>query len=112
MASDRGRRGHAGRRSPGGRCSRLGRVYRVGTMNRLLISTVAAVCLAVARNATAQGWNLPTDAQRCPSKWGAGDTRGSANHVKPASVLAAMQLAKTGQIVELSRGLEGRGPGC
>ena len=28
------------------------------------------------------GWIPPPDAQRCPSKWGAGDTRGSANHVQ------------------------------
>jgi kynurenine formamidase len=55
-------------------------------------------------------WNLPSDAERCPSKWGAGDTRGSANHVKPATVLAALQLARSGQIVELGRVLEGTMP--
>ncbi len=80
-------------------------------MTRLpILSTAAVVCLLVAAPAGAQGWNTPTDAQRCPSKWGAGDTRGSANHVKPASVLAAMQLAKTGQIIELGRVLEGTMP--
>jgi len=36
--------------------------------------------------------------------------RGSANHVKPATVLAAMQLVKTGQIIELGRVLEGTMP--
>jgi kynurenine formamidase len=71
---------------------------------------VAVACLGLASTAWAQGWNTPTDAQRCPSKWGAGDTRGAANHVKPASVLAAMQLVKTGQIVELGRVLEGTMP--
>ena len=34
---------------------------------------------AVAAPAAAQGWNTPTDAQRCPSKWGATDERGAAN---------------------------------
>ena len=28
----------------------------------------------------AQSWRPPADAQRCPSKWGAGDQRGSGNH--------------------------------
>jgi kynurenine formamidase len=79
-------------------------------MNRLLFSTVAVVCLAVAADAAAQGWNPPADAQRCPSKWGAGDTRGSENTMTPATVLAAMQLVKTGQIVELGRVLEASMP--
>jgi kynurenine formamidase len=80
-------------------------------MTRLpILPSAAVVCLLVSAPAGAQGWNTPTDAQRCPSKWGAGDTRGSANHVKPASVLAAMQLVKSGQIVELGRVLEGSMP--
>ena len=77
---------------------------------RTLVAPIPLLVLAAAAPAAAQGWNTPTDAQRCPSKWGAADTRGSANHVKPASVLAAMQLVKTGQIVELGRVLEGTMP--
>jgi kynurenine formamidase len=73
-------------------------------------STVLLILLAIATPARAQGWNPPTESQRCPSKWGAADTRGSANHVKPASVLAALQLVKTGQIIELARVLEGTMP--
>ena len=72
------------------------------------IRTLAAPILmlvATAAPAAAQGWTPPTDAQRCPSKWGAADTRGSANHVKPASVLAALQLAKTGEVIELAQEL-------
>ena len=80
-------------------------------MNRLLIPLAAAVAwVAAAGLARAQGWNLPADAQRCPSKWGAADTRGSANHMKPASVLRAMQLVKTGEVIELGRVLEGSMP--
>ncbi len=51
--------------------------------------------------AQAQTWKPPADSQRCPSKWGAGDERGSANHMKPASVLKAKQLIQTGEVIEL-----------
>jgi kynurenine formamidase len=47
-------------------------------------------------------WSPPAEKDRCPSKWGAGDERGSGNHVKPASVLKAVQLIKTGEIIELA----------
>lgn len=49
----------------------------------------------------AQDWHMPSDAQRCPSKWGAGDQRGAANMMTPQSVLAAMQLVRTGEVFEL-----------
>lgn len=51
----------------------------------------------------AQSWQLPTDAQRCPSKWGAADERGSANHMKPETVLRAVRLIRTGEVFELGR---------
>jgi kynurenine formamidase len=53
--------------------------------------------------ATAQAWKPPADNQRCPSKWGAGDQRGSANHMKPATVLKAARLIQTGEVFELGR---------
>src|SRR5262245_57724140 len=53
----------------------------------------------------AQTWRPPTDAQRCPSKWGGGDERGAGNHMKPATVLRAAQLIKTGETFELSHEL-------
>lgn len=49
----------------------------------------------------AQSWQPPTDAQRCPSKWGAGDQRGSANLMKPETVLRATRLIRTGEVIEL-----------
>jgi kynurenine formamidase len=52
---------------------------------------------------SAQTWQPPADSQRCPSKWGAGDQRGSGNHMKPESVLKAARLIKTGEIFELGR---------
>jgi kynurenine formamidase len=50
-----------------------------------------------------QSWQPPADAQRCPSKWGAGDDRGSANHMKPETVLRAAKLIRTGESFELGR---------
>jgi cyanophycinase len=60
--------------------------------------------------APAQTWQPPSDAQRCPSKWGAGDERGSGNHMKPESVLRAVRLMKTGEVFELGRVLSGTMP--
>ena len=51
--------------------------------------------------AQAQSWMPPPESQRCPSKWGAGDERGSGNHMKPASVLKAAKLIRTGEVIEL-----------
>jgi kynurenine formamidase len=59
--------------------------------------------------AFAQAWNVPPESQRCPSKWGAGDERGSGNHMKdPKVVLRAARLIKTGEVIELGHVL---GPG-
>ena len=48
-----------------------------------------------------QSWRPPADNQRCPSKWGAGDERGAANHMKPETVLRAARLIRTGEVIEL-----------
>ena len=61
------------------------------------------VVLAGAVPAGAQTWQPPTPQQRCPSKWGAADERGAANHVTPEAVARAARLIRTGQIVELGR---------
>ncbi len=49
----------------------------------------------------AQTWQMPPDSQRCPSKWGAGDQRGSGNMMKPKTVLRAAKLIRTGEVFEL-----------
>jgi hypothetical protein len=51
--------------------------------------------------ARGQSWQPPTNAERCPSKWGAGDERGAANHMRPETVLRAARLIRTGQTIEL-----------
>jgi kynurenine formamidase len=71
---------------------------------------VAAAFALVSSTAAAQSWQTPTDAQRCPSKWGAGDERGSGNHMKPESVLRAARLIRTGEVFELGRVLSGTMP--
>jgi kynurenine formamidase len=77
---------------------------------RFAVMTVALATLAVATVAQAQTWKPPAESQRCPSKWGAADERGSANHMKPESVLRATRLIKTGEVIELAHLLTAQGP--
>jgi kynurenine formamidase len=67
---------------------------------------VAVLSLSCASQAAAQSWTPPTDAQRCPSKWGAADQRGAGNHMKPDTVLRATRLIRTGETFELGRVLK------
>ena len=74
--------------------------------------TLAVLALAGLSPAVAyaQSWKVPTPAERCPSKWGASDTRGSANHMKPESVLKAVRLIKTGEVIEIGQVLSAAMP--
>src|SRR5437667_10049449 len=74
-------------------------------MMRSIITTFVPLLL-VARVATAQSWNPPAESQRCPSKWGAGDERGSGNLMKPEQVLKASKLIRTGEVLELGQVLD------
>src|SRR5258707_13658136 len=49
----------------------------------------------------AQSWQVPSDAERCPSKWGAKDELGSGNLMKPETVLRAAKLIHTGEVFQL-----------
>ena len=71
-------------------------------MPRIVIGLAVIAALGLS-TAAAQGpsWRPPSESQRCPSKWGAGDERGAANHMKPDSVLKAVKLVRTGEVVEL-----------
>src|SRR5215204_478546 len=73
---------------------------------RLISACTLLSLLVMASPAFAQGWQPPSDSQRCPSKWGNGDQRGSGNHMKPESVLKASRLIKTGEVFELGRVLQ------
>jgi len=72
-------------------------------MQRIAIGAATAALLMAGSVALAQtpSWTPPPENQRCPSKWGTNDERGSANHMKPQSVLNAVKLIKTGEVIEL-----------
>ena len=84
----------------------------VMTMRPFVVIVVAMASLLVAARVTAQtpSWRPPTDAQRCPSRWGTGDERGSGNHMKPEAVLRAARLIRTGEVVELGQVLSASMP--
>ncbi len=73
-------------------------------MKRLTMITLLTLAGALSK-ANAQSWQPPAEADRCPSKWGAGDERGSANHMGTASVLRAARLIREGEVVELGNEL-------
>ena len=58
----------------------------------------------------AQSWSPPPPDERCPSKWGAGDERGAANHMGPGTVLRAARLIRTGRVIELGQVLRSSMP--
>ena len=66
--------------------------------------------LAGAAPAAAQSWSPPPPDERCPSKWGAGDERGAANHMSPETVLRAAGLIRTGRVIELGQVLRSSMP--
>lgn len=69
-------------------------------MYRLTILTPLTL-IGFLSTANAQSWTPPIEADRCPSKWGADDQRGSGNHMGPASVIRATELIRQGEVVEL-----------
>jgi kynurenine formamidase len=77
---------------------------------RLIVIVCVVLWTLVARSAEAQSWRPPTDAERCPSKWGPTDERGAANALGPAAVLRAMRLVRTGEVIELGRVLRATMP--
>jgi kynurenine formamidase len=64
---------------------------------------ITLTCLTSAATAHAQSWQPPSDAQRCPSKWGATDERGAGNLKSPDVVLRATKLIRTGDVIELGQ---------
>ena len=73
-------------------------------MRRVSFAFAISSLLVWAAPAAAQtpSWSPPADSARCPSKWGAGDERGAGNHMKPQTVLNAVKLIKTGEVIELA----------
>jgi kynurenine formamidase len=72
----------------------------------LAIAVALTVQLALPVVARAQRWTPPPPGERCPSRWGAADERGSANYLTPAKVLEASRLIREGKVYELGHVLE------
>lgn len=80
-------------------------------MNRTTMALALGTALGLASfSVLAQTWTVPTPSQRCPSKWGANDERGSANHVNAKSVLRAKELIRTGEVIEIAHPLNSAMP--
>ncbi len=72
-------------------------------MSRVIVAMATLSVLSLGSvSASAQAWRPPTDAERCPSRWGAGDERGTANLMTPEIVLRAARLITTGEVIELA----------
>jgi kynurenine formamidase len=75
----------------------------INLMRHAAIGAVAfAMLTALPASAQTPSWSPPPENQRCPSKWGAADERGSMNQQKPEAVLKAAKLIKTGEVIELA----------
>ncbi len=72
---------------------------------RTNIVAVAALFFGGISTVSAQSWTPPAEADRCPSRWGAGDERGSGNHMGSETVLRAAQLIRSGEVIELGHEL-------
>jgi kynurenine formamidase len=71
-------------------------------MKAFILGAAITLAFSAAAYAQAPSWTVPEESKRCPSKWGASDERGSANHQKPAAVMNAAKLIKSGEVFELA----------
>ena len=74
-------------------------------MNKKWLSIFGVALAGLSVAAQAQTWTVPSPQQRCPSKWGANDEKGSANHQNAKSVMRAKELMRTGEMVEMAHPL-------
>jgi kynurenine formamidase len=75
-------------------------------MRSLYLMCLTAL-LGCAPASRAQSWQPPAESGRCPSKWGAGDERGSGNLMSSKTVLRASGLIRAGAVYELGHVLSG-----
>lgn len=72
-------------------------------MMRMICAITLLLAFSLGQNSVlAQDWQPPTDAERCPSRWGAEDERGAANLMTPEVVLRAASLIRSGEVIELA----------
>src|SRR5215813_4770853 len=82
---------------------------RMAVASAFVLAAITAHVKPVSQSAS-QSWQPPADAQRCPSKWGPDDQRGSGNHMKPEAVLRATKLIRTGEVIEIGHTLNSQMP--
>lgn len=80
------------------------------SLTKLIFFTIVSAFTIGGASVQAQTWQPPADAARCPTKWGAGDQRGSGNHMKPETVLRAAKLIQKGEVIELGQVLNNSMP--
>src|SRR5262245_48933281 len=102
------RRPQAGRNEP--RSVRDNMRRKPMRMSAMTVGLAAVVAASFAALAQAPSWSPPPEKERCPSKWGDKDERGSMNHQKAAAVLKATGLIKTGEVIELAHVLNEKMP--
>ncbi|HEX3377238.1 MAG TPA: cyclase family protein [Candidatus Acidoferrales bacterium] len=68
---------------------------------RAMIFALTLGFMPTALQAQEHQWEMPGDAQRCPSKWGAKDEIGSGNLMKSGMALKAAKLIRTGEVFSL-----------
>src|SRR5215467_11669243 len=78
------------------------------TMRHSVVGVVFAATVLMGTSAQAQTWTVPTEPRSSPAPHF--DGRGSGNHMKPASVLRATQLIKTGEVIEIAHVLNDKMP--
>ena len=74
------------------------------------VATFTVLVSGATAPAAGQSWTPPSTDERCPSRWGADDERGAANHMGPETVLKAARLIREGLVIELGRVLRGSMP--
>ena len=74
------------------------------------VATFTVLVSGATAPAAGQSWTPPSTDERCPSRWGADDERGAANHMGPETVLKAARLIREGRVIELGRVLRGSMP--
>src|SRR5689334_23158606 len=77
-------------------------LFLAATVSTTLSTPMTPALAQAPAPAAAPSWTVPPESARCPSKWGAGDERGSGNLMKPEIVLNAAKLIKTGEVIELA----------
>jgi len=74
------------------------------------VATFTVLVSGATAPAAGQSWTPRSTDERCPSRWGADDERGAANHMGPETVLKAARLIREGRVIELGWVLRGSMP--